>query len=264
MMTFVIFVLGLIFGSFNSVLIKRLSVYVETDFMDWQGLIFGRSKCLSCGKELKWYNLIPILSFVWQKGKCSQCKKNFSWFYPLIELVTALVFVLIFNFASGLEFIWQYLVVFLMVEIGIVIAGIDLQTKVVPLFLSVPLAVLGLGYGLFIADLELVTVLFGGVIGYVFFGLQYLVSKGKWVGLGDADIGLGLGFMFGSLVGIYTILQAYIIGTVVLLPFMVFDKTKKSMSWQVPFGPFLVSSMILSLMFGRFIVDWYLTKYIIF
>lgn len=261
---FIVVVLGLIFGSFNSVLISRISTFIETEKYDWKGILVGRSNCAKCGVVLKWYNLIPLFSFIFQRGRCSSCKEKYGVFYPMIELITAISFGLVFWFGFGGELSWQSLVGLVIVNLGIVISGIDYKTKCVPLFLSVPMMVFGLLYGHFFAELNFLQIIIGGVIGYSFFGLQYLVSKGRWVGLGDADLGVVIGFMFGPLVGIYTILQSYILGTLVLLPLIVVNKDKYSLKLQIPFGPFLISSLILSMMFGRIVVDWYVNNYIIF
>ena len=255
--------LGLIFGSFNSVLISRVSSFIESDEYDWGSIVYGRSKCQKCGYKLKWYNLIPVLSYILQKGRCTQCRVKYGSFYMWVELITSFLFFIVFVLGGFGSLGWDLFLTLAIVNIGIVIAGVDFKTKFIQVYFSLCLGVLCLLYGFFVSELDVWQILTGGLIGYSFFGLQYLLSKGKWVGLGDADLGLCIGFMFGPMVAIYTILQSYILGTLVLVPLMVFAKSKFNMKSEIPFGPFLIFSMFISILFGRMIVDWYFINYII-
>lgn len=259
----VLFVLGLIIGSFNSVLISRISNFIETGKSDWSSLMIGRSKCVSCEKSLNFTSLVPVFSFLWQKGKCRNCGEKISVFYPLIEIVTALLFVTPLLIADPLNGFLEVILLLITIELGILIAGIDMKTMRIPLFLSIGLVLMSVLYGCFFNGLNLTQMIVGGCVGYFFFGLQHIVSKGKWVGLGDADLGACIGFMFGPIVGMYTILQSYILGTIVLLPVLLLKKAGLNIKSEVPFGPFLILSLILSLVFGNMVVDWYLSNFII-
>jgi prepilin signal peptidase PulO-like enzyme (type II secretory pathway) len=259
----VLFVLGLIFGSFNSVLISRISNFIESGKSDWSSLVAGRSMCPSCKKELSFASMVPVFSFLWQKGRCKNCEKKISVFYPLIEIITAFLFLTPLLIVDPLNGFLEVILLLIIVELGIVIAGIDIKTMRIPVFLSIGLVLMSVLYGCFFNGLNLTQMIVGGCVGYFFFGLQHIVSKGKWVGLGDADLGACIGFLFGPLVGIYTILQSYILGTIVLLPVLLLKKAGLNIKSEVPFGPFLILSLILSLVFGNMVVDWYLSNFII-
>ncbi len=260
-MIYVLGFLGLIMGSFSSVLMEEFSSAVEGGDFDLKRVLFGRSRCPECKKDLSWYNLLPVLSFLLQRGKCTSCGTKLSYKYLLLELIMGGLFMFCFSF-FGLDILELFLSL-LVVFLGINILTIDLKTLRIPSVLSYSLVVVGAMFGYFVSDLGIWDILLGGLLGYLFFFLQHFVSKGKWVGLGDADLGLAIGFMFGPWVGLYTILQSYVLGTVVLVPVMLLDKAEYGMKSQVPFGPFLVVSLIFSMFFGSMIVEWYVNSFII-
>jgi prepilin signal peptidase PulO-like enzyme (type II secretory pathway) len=260
-MIYLVFLIGLVFGSFSSVLISEFCNLIDGGSFNLKRFLYGRSKCLECQKNLKWYNLIPVLSYVIQLGKCSNCKVKISKLYVLIEVLMGVLFSSIYSlYGFSLDFFISIIISF----ISLIIFFVDLKTMKIPTVLSWSLIVFGVIYGFIVNDLSLTFLLSGGLLGFLFFYLQNVVSKGKWVGLGDADLGLAIGVMFGPLVGLYTILQSYVFGTVVLVPMMLLDRDKYSAKSQVPFGPFLIFGLIFSIFFGNIVVEWYVQNYIIF
>jgi leader peptidase (prepilin peptidase)/N-methyltransferase len=256
----------LIFGSFASVLVYEFVTAIEKESYRFnvKRFLCGRSKCVECSKELKWYNLIPVFSFIFQRGRCSFCNKKIDSMYVLIEIVMMLVFGLVGWWFGASHDWWEVSLVLGMVFVAINILFIDLKTMKIPSLLNWALIGLGFLIGFFVNDLTWIQVGLGGGIGFLFFYFQHVVSKGKWVGLGDADIGMAIGFAFGPVVGMYTILQSYVLGTLVLVPLMLFKNEKYRMNAMIPFGPFLVISLIFSLFLGNMIVNWYIQIFIIF
>lgn len=259
-MIYLVSVVGLFFGSLASVVVAEFENLINDGDFDLKRFLFGRSKCPHCGVELKWYNLVPLFSFIFQKGKCSMCGKKISWIYPMIELLMAVLFgAFFFEYGFQYEFLISVLVSF----VSLIILFVDLKTMRIPTMASWLLIGLGILYGVLVNSLSFFEVIIGGVVGFLFFYLQSLVSKGKWVGMGDADLGLAIGVMFGPIVGLYTILQSYVFGTIVLLPLILLNKDKFGMKSQIPFGPFLVFGLIFSMFFGNIIVEWYIQNFII-
>lgn len=227
------FVLGLVMGSFGNVLIGRLP----------QGeSITGRSHCPHCGKTITAFELIPVLSWMFLRGKCSKCKKSISIQYPLIELLSGGLFVWAFNlaplfplaaFALALAF-WAMLL----------IAVIDYKTQLIPDVLTLLLALSAGVYQLLsMGHLSWMAVL----VGMGFFGTQWILSKGRWVGSGDIFLAGALGLLLGSWQYlVMALMLSYIIGAAVAIVLLLTKRVGKKA--QLSFGPFLV--------LGTFIVYW--------
>mgnify|MGYP003393724366 FL=1 len=225
------FLLGTIIGSFLNVVILRYNTGVS---------ITGRSGCFSCGKKLEWYELVPILSFLFLRGKCSKCNTKISWQYPLVELVTGLLFV--FSFQYG----FYYLFIF---SLLIVITVYDLRHKIIPdglVFTFIGLAFLKLFYYTNILDF-----LAGPILFVPFFLLWYL-SKGKWMGFGDAKLAIGIGFFMGFVGGVSSIILGFWIGAMAGLLWIgisaMFGK-HIGMKSEIPFAPYLILGMLITFFF---------------
>ena len=253
-----IFIFGTIIGSFLNVVIFRLG----------EKSIKGRSSCRFCNKKLAWNELIPIFSFLIQKGKCRNCGKKISWQYPAVEILTALIFLLIFNlqifnFQTIFNFsIFQFLkliYLWFVFSILIVITVYDLKHKIIPdklVFLFIGFSFVGL---LFLEIVPVTTLnLLAGPILATPFVLLWLISHGRWIGLGDAKLALGIGLFMGLVDGISSIILSFWIGSfigIVLVLLSKFDSlffggknfTIKS---EIPFAPFMILGMILILFFG--------------
>ena len=201
------FILGTIIGSFLNVTIYRHNT----------GKGFGgRSICMSCAKTLDWYELIPIVSFLIQKGKCTKCQSRISPHYPLVEFLTGTVFMFIFYFLphqSAIELI-RIIYYWSIFSILIMIGAYDLRLKIIPdapvytfILLAIVAPILPSG----LSSLVLYHLL-AGVALAIPFALLWLLSKGELMGLGDAKLVLGLGILFGLSQGLAVILVAFWIG----------------------------------------------------
>lgn len=238
-----VFVLGISLGSFLNVVVDRLANHEK---------INGRSKCPQCGNQLKWYDLIPIFSFLFLHGKCRSCKKKISRQYIIIESITGILITLIFfiQFRNGINFNLRNILMFIRNIIYIFtfisIFLYDLKYMEVPDEIVIPGSFLILILNCLIAK-DIWTFIFGGILGLIFFLIQFIVSKGKWVGGGDIRIGFLIGVSIGNIYQVFlTIILGYIIGSIYSIPLLIkkYIKKEKDISSVIPLGPFLsVSSM---------------------
>jgi leader peptidase (prepilin peptidase)/N-methyltransferase len=224
----------LIVGSFLNVVIVRLP--------QEKSIVFPGSHCPQCQKTLQWYENIPVFSYLVLKGRCSGCKLPIPIRYPIVELITALLFIAVkikFGF-SWLLFArdWPF------VSILIAVTFIDLEHRLIPDELSLGGLIVGLATAYWTPGLGLPAALIGAAVGFgAFYGLAwiYLRLTGK-SGLGGGDIKLlamigaflGLGGVFAA------ILISSIFGSVVGIGWALISKKEKVMSVAIPYGPFLV------------------------
>ena len=254
----VVFVLGLIIGSFLNVVVLRLNT--------GESIIKSRSKCFSCGHRLGFFDLIPVLSFVFQKGRCRYCQSKISRHYPLVELITGIVFVLtalkIFNFQNLLSLIFYWA----MFSILIAVSAYDFKHQIIPnklvyLFVSLSLLFVILSFavpmdiGTSLAPLGrghsgLFLYLLSGTLFFAFFALMWLVSRGKWLGFGDAKLALGLGFLLGPWNSLAAFLFSFWLGGLVGIFLMALKKKRFNLKTQIPFAPFLVVGSFLAFLVG--------------
>jgi prepilin signal peptidase PulO-like enzyme (type II secretory pathway) len=253
---FLIFILGLTIGSFLNVVIIRLK-NKETIFK-------GRSHCMFCKKKLNWYELIPIISFIIQLGKCKKCKKKISWQYPLVELFTGLIFLLIFYFFGQnwqfpyivyncfLYFISCLLIIIFVYDLKhyLVADNIIYSAIIISFLFNVFLWIFTNNFPVFIWSI-VAAILAGG-----FFEIIVLISKEKWMGKGDVLIGILMGLILGWPMTIVGLLLAFLIGAIVSLVLLILKK--KKMKSQIPFGPFLVLGILISIFWGNVLITWYL------
>ena len=222
MINFSVFVFGAIVGSFLNVIILRLNT--------GKSIVSGRSKCFTCAKKLKWHELLPIASFVFLRGKCSACKAKISWQYPAVETITGIFFVLLFQ-QSQKFFDFGFLI--LIFSILIIIAIYDYHHQIIPnLFVWIfnGLAFLWLFNSFRISDFGFRILnwnnLLAGFILFVFFALLWGVSRGRWMGFGDAKLALGIGWLLGMAKGAAAITLAFWIGAIIGVLLIYLSKNK--------------------------------------
>ena len=268
----IVFILGAIIGSFLNVVILRLGT--------GKGL-GGRSMCFNCGKILKWYELIPILSFFIQRGHCRTCYSKISWQYPIVEILTGAVFLLIFSYfrnfsyfvetSSGLLITnYQLLITlyyWLIFSILIIISIYDFRHKIIPDKLVWLFAILSLFSYLFRVnslDIRAYSLLLNHIIAGVALALPlfliWLLSKGRLMGLGDAKLALGIGFLLGLSKGIVAFVLSFWIGAIFGILLIIasrfiraylrsYPRFSASMKSEIPFGPFLIISTFIVFLF---------------
>ncbi len=256
-----VFIFGTIVGSFLNVLILRYNTGVSA--------LRGRSFCFSCGKKLGPLELIPVLSFIIQKGKCRGCQSKISWQYPVIEGLTGalFVFILIKYFGlSGLVFdTWYLLISLIIISVLVVITVYDIKHKIIPDGLVVTFGVLALikiALDFFQMDgtpaevkTHLIWYLVAGPLLALPLFLIWLISRGRWMGLGDPKLVLGIGWFLGPILGLSAIILAFWTGAVYGLALMALSKfkwhgLKIDRKTEVPFAPFLILGFLLVYFFG--------------
>lgn len=242
-----IFLFGLIIGSFLNCLIWRL--YKEET-------VLGRSYCPNCGQELKWYDNIPLLSFIILKGKCRLCKEKISWQYPLVELITGLLFALSYYLAlkNGFSFL-ELFFYFFAISVATIVFVFDLRWYLIPIWTVVVSLLVFIALNLFFGA-SVLSLLISILVGAGFFGFQYLITKGRGIGEGDIWLGALFGGIFPDLkLLILTIFLTYIIGGFTALVLLTFGFRK--IGSKLPLGIFLSLALIITLFFGKSIIDWY-------
>lgn len=246
-----VFIFGTIIGSFLNVVIYRLNTSLR--------ISKGRSICFSCNKKLYWYELIPVLSFLAQKGRCRGCASRISHQYPIVEIVTGIIFVfLAYHFLpiiliSAVSYIFALSFFTFIFALLIVITFYDLRHKIIPdrlvysfIFLSFVSMFLNFsGVGELLVLPNLWQILSGPIIALPFALLWYF-SKGRLIGFGDIKLMLGLGWMLGLLVGLSALFIAFWVGAVVGLFMIALKKARVSMKTEVPFAPFLVLGILIA------------------
>lgn len=243
------FVIGLMIGSFLNVVIFRMD--------DLKSILNSRSHCPNCKQILKWYDLIPFISFILLRAKCRYCGKDISWQYPLVEIGTGLTFLLLYlSFGVSFATIF-YLIIF---SLLIVVFVYDLKTQMTPeifVWITFVLALLGSWY---FGNLGFTSMLYGGLIGGGSLALLVYISKEKWMGAGDIKLGAILGLLTGFHSAIFGIFLAFLLGSVAGL---IYIKTAhKTIKDSLPFAPFLILAAFLTLIFGNTVINWYFGTFV--
>lgn len=266
MITYVlIFIFGLLVGSFLNVIIHRLHT--------GESFLFTRSQCPRCGHVLAWYELVPVISFFAQKRRCRKCRQPISWQYPTVELATALLFVASYAFVvqhmNDMVIAWwgglaafnllYTLKLFVFVSVLLVVFVYDLRHYLILDVVTVPAMIFAFAINVILFPrLGTVTSLLGAAaVSGGFFWLQYVVSKGRWIGGGDIRLGALMGFMLGWPYVVVALFVAYILGALVSIALLIAGR--KRWESQVPFGTFLAIGTVVALFFAEKIITWYLS-----
>lgn len=234
-----------------------------------KGALNDRSQCLHCSYQLKWYDLIPLLSWLSLGGKCRNCRKPIGGFEPLIELGVALFFVLSYVFwplelVNPLQLAHFGLWLIAGVTMAILFAY-DFKWFLLPDRLTALLAIIGVAIvgvsavqsqdpaGVILSALGAVTILSG------LYAVLFFSSRGKWVGFGDVKLGVGLALLLGSWeLSLVALFLANFIGCLIVIPMLATKKLKRSS--HVPFGPLLIAGTVLAWFIGWPILNWYLSS----
>ncbi len=247
-MIFIFLILGLIIGSFLNAVVYRLNA-VES--------LMERSHCPHCRKKVRWFDNLPLFSFILLSAKCRDCGEKISWQYPIVEAITGVVFALIgnyfFNLADSASWALTayYLVIF---SILLVIFVYDFK------YMEIPMLVLWLGVGVSLVffvfsdwqsfrsavsvlDIRTISGILGGLVAGGFFYALAAYSKETWMGYGDAYLGLLAGLVVGWPNIFWAMTLSFAIGAIISVGLIVVNK--KTMKSQVPFAPFLITGVFL-------------------
>jgi leader peptidase (prepilin peptidase)/N-methyltransferase len=264
------FIFGLLVGSFLNCVIYRLE--------EKKSPLEGRSFCPKCKHTLRWYDLFPLLSFLTLRGKCRYCKSKISWQYPLVEISTALIFLLIFNFSAfgGPTAGWQFylnlittLYLFITASLLIIIFVYDLKHSIIPDKILFPAIGIVFLYNLILNSLAyrqagkflILNSLFSAFGAMAFFLLIFLISKGKWMGFGDVKLAFFMGLFLGYPNVLVALFLAFFFGAIIGVGLIL--AKKKDFKSEVPFGPFLIAGTFMALFLGNQLINWYLRLFLI-
>jgi prepilin signal peptidase PulO-like enzyme (type II secretory pathway) len=227
-------------------------------------ILHGRSMCPHCHHTLAAKDLVPVFSWLFLRGKCRYCKAPISWQYPLVELLTAILFVLSYIFwPYGFDAVgWVQFAAWLVFLVGFVALTVyDIRWQELPDRIVWPLAALAVVETVLLAiskhdwHVALWAALGVAVISGLFW-LLFEISNGKWIGFGDVKLGIVLGLLAGTpLAAMMVIFFASVLGTLASIPMII--KTKQKLHLHVPFGPFLIAGLVIVYFFGTTILNWY-------
>ena len=237
-----IFLIGISIGSFLNVCIYRIPKKED--------IVFERSHCMSCGNVLKWYELIPLFSFLVQGGKCRNCKTKLSVQYPLIELLNGLIYVWIFM-AKGFQ--PESILFCICASVLIVISVIDWRTYEIPFGCNIVIGILGIVR--VILDLAH---WYDYVIGFFavsgLFLIIYWITKGRGIGGGDIKLMAAAGLLLGWQNILLALMIGSIAGSVIHLTLMKVQGKDRVLA----FGPYLAFGIFTAMLYGNEIITWYL------
>lgn len=274
---FFFFALGCIIGSFLNVVLFRYNT---------GRTIGGRSKCFSCRRTLGPTDLVPVLSYIAFRGRCRTCKSHVSAQYPAVEMLTGVLFGAVYLLYAPLLmvnpalFFFDVIIALIVMSLLVLITVYDLKHKIIPdlfsyAFAAVTFIVLFLrlettvsetpvgdfsSFGLYLSMPEMSHLFAGIILAFPFYFL-WLVSRGRWMGLGDAKLALGIGWFLGLAKGGTAIIYGFWIGAVVSILLILAQKiyawklhkqgsTNISMKSEIPFAPFLIAGLLIVYFFG--------------
>ncbi len=247
-----IILFGLAWGSFLNVVIYRLPAGMS--------LTQPPSSCPQCKKKIKFYDNIPIVSYLILRGKCRYCGARIPFSYFLVEMLTPLSFLLIFQ-QHALSFFFFASCLF--ASALIVLGFIDFYHQILPDEITLPGLALALIYSAFRPDLNLTQALTGAVTaaGFLLFiyGAYYLLRKKEGLGMGDVTMMLFIGAYLGWRLAFFTLILASFVGALVGVLFIVVRK--KDLQYSLPFGTFLAPAAFFSLLWGERIIQAYLALF---
>ena len=264
---------GLMIGSFLNVVIHRMPLMMQREWEQEARAILGqpapagvperydlwwpRSRCPQCGREIRAHENIPLLSFLWLRGRCPGCATRISWQYPLVELLTALLFA-----AS----VWHFgpttagLAALLFTGMLVAAAGIDARTTLLPDQLTLPLLWIGLALNVLGVLTDLESAVIGAIAGYlslwlVYHGFRLLTGK-EGMGYGDFKLLAALGAWLGWQALPVILLLASLVGALVGISLILLRGRDRNI--PIPFGPYLAAAGWLALIWGDALLALYL------
>lgn len=252
-MDLVLFLVGLIIGSFLNVVVVRIN---EEDGDVFRGILLGRSRCPKCRKQLKWYDNIPLLSFLLLGGKCRNCKKNISWQYPIVELLSGLIWVgtALLDY-SGVN----YLVWVVIFSLLLALFASDTRYMTLPEVFSAPLlclVIVNIVWGNWGNWIVMGQYLLTALLACGFFAFIWWITRGNGMGFGDVEYVFIMGLMLGPIKTIVGLMIAFLSGAVIGVILILLKKSK--LKGIIPFGPFLIAGTVVALFGGEGIANWYL------
>lgn len=249
----IVFIVGAAGGSFANV--------VALSYPDFRKILVGRSACPKCQHRLNWYELIPLVSYVWQTGKCRSCEQPIAPSYFWVELGAGLLSVTVYLTTFPTWLWWQLLLLLILLVLWVVIFLHDWRTMdvpMLPLYLAMGLTlIIKLTFGTSV----FVNALIAGVGAYLFITLLRLIAsfllKQEAMGSGDAYVAALVGLLVGLPAVYLAVFASFVVGSIYGL-ILVYSGQKKSIRAKVPFAPALLIGGWLALLWGQPVINWYL------
>ena len=244
---FLFFILGLVIGSFLNVCIFRLPRR--------ESVVFPPSHCPLCQTKLIPRDLLPLFSYLWLKGRCRYCQGRISWRYPAVELLTGLLFMVLYvHFGLNLWLV-KYLILTVLL---IVISFIDLEHYLIPDQLILLMLGTGILLNFFTRELPIISILWGVLVPA---GLLFLLATLSKDGMGGGDVKLAgaAGFFLGWPQSLLALFLASFLGSIFGLILLTFHLKKRKD--PLPFAPFLSGGIILTVFFGQALLKWYFSQW---
>ncbi len=240
-----IFLYGIVIGSFSNVCILRLPAKES---------IVPHSHCMTCGYHLRWYDMVPVFSYLVLRGRCRKCGEKISPQYPIVEAANGVLYVLIF-LANGFHIVTAFLC--LCASALIILSVIDFRTYEIPNSLNVFIAILGVLATItdqLVSHANLKSHLIGMVVVSVFLLIIYLVSAGRGIGGGDIKLMAAAGLLIGT----KEIVVAFLIGCIAGSIIHVIRMKVSHAEHVLALGPYLSVGILVSMFAGEYIANWYL------
>ena len=239
----IIFIFGITIGSFLNVCIYRIPL--------GESIVTAPSHCMTCGRKLKWYDMVPVFSWLVLGGKCRNCKSKISVQYPIIEGVNGILYVMICA-VNGLE--WSSVIYCFMASALLVLSIIDWRTYEIPFGINVFLFVLGVAMTI-LDRVNLAEHLIGMICVSGLLGILYLLSGGRAIGGGD----IKLMFACGLILGWKLILLAFFLGCIIGSVVHIIRMFVKKAGRMLAMGPYLSAGILLAALWGNAWINWYLS-----
>ncbi|WP_206762664.1 prepilin peptidase [Mobilitalea sibirica] len=254
-----VLIYGLLIGSFLNVCIYRIP--------EESSIVVGRSHCMYCNTQLKWYELVPVFSYIFLLGKCRTCKEKISIQYPIIEALNGMMYVLVF-YLYGWDTMLTILlnvIYCLVISALIALSVIDFRTNTIPVGFNIFIMVMGLiavfvKYFWYGKNTDMVL---DHTIGFfaisLFLLLIFYATKGRGIGGGDIKLMAAAGLLLG-----WELIVFAFFGGCILAAFIHPIRMRISnISRVLAFGPYLSVGIVIAMLFGNQIIDWYLQTYIV-
>jgi leader peptidase (prepilin peptidase)/N-methyltransferase len=245
-----VFFLGAVIGSFLNVCIFRIPA--------GESIVHPPSRCPVCRVSIRWYQNVPILSFLLLGGRCASCRTRIPWRYPLVEALTGVLFVLVvqrFGFAWPTPVYWAFAAAL------VVITFIDLDHQIIPDVISLPGIAAGFVCSFAVPWLSwadsLLGILVGGGSLYLVAVVYELLTKKEGMGGGDIKLLAMFGAFLGWKAVFPVIFFSSLLGSLVGVPLMLIKRADGKLA--IPFGPFLAAGAMIYLLWGPLLIRWYLS-----
>ena len=240
-----VFLFGIVIGSFLNVCILRIP--------EGESVVTNRSHCMNCGYQLKWYDLVPLFSYLFLGGKCRKCKAHISKQYPIVEAANGILWILVFA-VNGISI--DSVLYCLMASALLTLSVIDFRTYEIPFGINVFILTLGLIHLVFHLE-DWLTYVIGLLLVSTFLQILVVATKGRAMGGGDVKLMAAAGLLIGWQNSLLALFLGCIVGSVIhLIRMKISDQDH-----MLAMGPYLSVGIFVAVLWGGQFLDWYLGFY---